>query len=365
VVGAAIVLHQVIPSINGSGSADGYLPTLAGVGEREITGIASVDGTLITLAGVGERNITAIGSLAGYIPLVDGSGDWTAAPVIVDIPLATSRKVYLSWGETGYAFKSLVKDYFNRSTGSPGWSISPSYGDPVYHENNYISDDQFNYIEMVNKHELPKDQYAQFDIVAHDGPANSYYAGAYIGLRHTGTQGVDGKYYYAYISPSGGTSADQNMQVGIYSWSEADSSANTYAVLSLSADPIATWRIRAAGTSLWFDRDGEQLISASANLLSSGFAMFGVETYTPGYLWVDNFEAGWYDPDAFRFAPYEISLQSDDVVNKPFLSDVVSKGSFLNELTYAGVAMDDNTGRYTLMEDIVGKSVNIQGLNNG
>lgn len=59
--------------ITGSGSADGYLPTFAGVGERVITGSGSADGLVALVSGAGNLAWTGSGGVSAPLPTVSGS----------------------------------------------------------------------------------------------------------------------------------------------------------------------------------------------------------------------------------------------------------------------------------------------------
>ena len=73
-------LYEIIAAADpktGSGSADGLLPTITGVGEREVTGTSTLDSIISTVSGVGEREITATSTLNSLISTVSGVGERT------------------------------------------------------------------------------------------------------------------------------------------------------------------------------------------------------------------------------------------------------------------------------------------------
>lgn len=74
---AAFTWELASPPKTGSGSADGLLPTITGVGEREVTGTSTLDSIISTVSGVGEREITATSTLNSLISTVSGVGERT------------------------------------------------------------------------------------------------------------------------------------------------------------------------------------------------------------------------------------------------------------------------------------------------
>lgn len=66
-------------TVLGSGSADGLVATLAGVGERTITGVGSADGLVAIVSGVGLsiHEIPGSGSADGLLPTLTGVGERT------------------------------------------------------------------------------------------------------------------------------------------------------------------------------------------------------------------------------------------------------------------------------------------------